>query len=100
MDEERQEKNRMTVTHKTTVFEEEKKNTKTSLKKRSVASFIQSLKDELRKVTWTSKQELLTCTKVVVVSTVVCGFGIYLVDLFLKQSLDGIHALARLIFGA
>ena len=67
------------------------------------ASFIHELKEELKKVTWTSKEELLLCTKVVVASTFLLGMGIYLVDLLIKGVLNGItglvHLLVHLIFG-
>jgi len=63
-------------------------------------SFIQGLKQEMSKVSWTSKKELKTLTKTVLLSTVFFGLGIYAVDLVIKQCLFGIHALARLVFGA
>jgi preprotein translocase subunit SecE len=62
-------------------------------------AFIRDLKEELRKVTWTPKEELLFCTKIVVASTFLLGIGIYLVDLLIKGVLNGIAGLVHLIFG-
>lgn len=62
-------------------------------------TFVRELKEELRKVTWTPKEELLFCTKIVVASTFLLGIGIYLVDLLIKGVLNGISGLVHLIFG-
>lgn len=88
----------MSVTQKTDLFAE--KEAQSTLQEKSKESFIQGLKNELRKVSWTPKKELTTLTKTVLLSTVVFGLGIYAVDLVIKQCLFGIHALARLVFGA
>ena len=68
-------------------------------KKKSIFVLIQELKEELRKVNWTTKEELKLSTKVVVLSTLFLGFGIYLFDLVIKGALDSIAAVAHLIFG-
>ena len=62
-------------------------------------SYIHELKEELKKVTWTTKGELILFTKVVVGSTFSLGLGIYGVDLFIKGVLNGFGALIHLIFG-
>lgn len=63
------------------------------------ASFVRDLKEEVGKITWTTKAELVFCTKLVVGSTFVFGFGIYLIDLLVKGGLDTINAAIRFIFG-
>lgn len=88
----------MTVTQKTDLFADKEAQLTLEIKKKE--SFIQGLKHELGKVSWTSKKELKTLTKTVLLSTVFFGLGIYAVDLVIKQCLFGIHALARLVFGA
>lgn len=88
----------MTVTQKTDLFADKEAQTTLEIKKKE--SFIQGLKNELAKVSWTSKKDLKTLTKTVLLSTVFFGLGIYAVDLVIKQCLFGIHALARLVFGA
>lgn len=67
--------------------------------KQSRVGYIRELKEELKKVTWTTKDELIFCTKVVVGSTFVFGIGIYLIDLVIKGVLNGFGSLVRLIFG-
>lgn len=61
--------------------------------------FVKALKDEMKKVSWTSKEELKTCTKIVLGSIFAFGFAIYGVDLFLRAALQGIATLSRLITG-
>ena len=60
-------------------------------------NFFQEMKEEMRKVSWTSKDELKTCGKIVIGSIFVLGVGIYFVDLFIRLTLDGIGNLVRLI---
>ncbi len=55
-----------------------------SKKKRDPLTFLSELKDELKKVSWTTKAELISATKVVVISTFCFGLGIYVVDLVIK----------------
>jgi preprotein translocase subunit SecE len=62
-------------------------------------SYISELKAELKKVTWTTKEELILFTKIVVGSTFALGLGIYGVDLLIKGVLNGFGALIHLIFG-
>jgi preprotein translocase subunit SecE len=61
--------------------------------------YIQELKSELSKVSWTTKEELKFSTKAVVVTTFVLGLGIYLVDLAIKGCLDFISIAVHFIFG-
>ena len=67
--------------------------------KPSKASYIHELKEELKKVTWTTKEELIFFTKIVVGATFILGLGIYAVDLSIKGVLNGFAALVHLIFG-
>lgn len=62
-------------------------------------SYIAELKEELKKVTWTTKDELILFTKIVIGSTFSLGLGIYGVDLLIKGVLNGFGALIHLIFG-
>ncbi len=66
---------------------------------KSGTSYISELKAELKKVTWTTKEELILFTKIVVGSTFALGLGIYGVDLLIKGVLNGFGALIHLIFG-
>lgn len=61
--------------------------------------YLQELKNELRQVTWTSKEELVLFTKIVVGATFAFGLSIYGVDLLIKGCLTGFKTLIHLIFG-
>lgn len=62
-------------------------------------SFIREVQNELKKVTWTSKEELIFCTKAVVIATFLFGLTIYLVDLSIRGVLDLAGNFVRMIFG-
>lgn len=49
-----------------------------------LANYLRELGEEFRKVTWTTKEELVFFTRVVVVATFAFGFGIYGTDLLIK----------------
>ncbi len=68
-------------------------------KKKKTFSFIKDMKEELRKVTWTTRAELLMCTKIVVWSTIIFGLGIYVMDLLIKNALELIKMTIHFIFG-
>jgi preprotein translocase subunit SecE len=70
-----------------------------SSKKGSSSGFVRKLKEELRKVSWTSKEELIVLTKIVVGASFVLGLGVYGVDLFIKEVLVGLGVLIHWIFG-
>lgn len=57
-------------------------------KKREFFAWVSGLKEELKKVSWTTKSELAFCTKIVLWSTLLFGLGIYLVDLSIKGALE------------
>lgn len=61
--------------------------------------YIQELKQELRKVSWTTKEELKFSTKAVIGATFVLGLSIYLVDLVIKGFLDFISVAGHYFFG-
>jgi len=71
----------------------------TTVTKEKRASYFREVQNELKKVTWTSKAELILSTKAVIIATFVFGFAIYLADLALRGALNGVGSLARLIFG-
>ena len=68
-------------------------------KKKASFSFMRELKEELKKISWTTKQELVLCTKVVVWSTFIFGLGIYIADLMIKSALELIKLVIHFIFG-
>ena len=62
-------------------------------------SYFREVQQELKKVTWTPKRELIFCTKAVIIATFVFGFAIYLVDFAISGVLNGAGALFQAIFG-
>lgn len=62
-------------------------------------SYFREVQNELRRVTWTSKAELIVCTKAVIVATFIFGFAIYLVDLSIRGVLDLAATFVQRIFG-
>lgn len=68
-------------------------------RKKRLFSYVQELKEELKKVNWTTKDELKLSTKVVIGATFLFGLGIYLIDLVIKGCLDLIALVVHFIFG-
>ena len=62
-------------------------------------SYFREVQNELKKVTWTSKAELILCTKAVIIATFLFGFAIYGVDLVIRGMLDGAASLVRMLVG-
>ncbi len=51
-------------------------------------NFLENLKTEFHKISWTSREELISYTKIVVSSTFIAGFAIYGVDLVIQGVLN------------
>ena len=60
-------------------------------------SYLREVQNELKRVTWTSRAELLLSTKAVVIATFVFGFAIYVADLAIRGCVDALSYLVRLI---
>ena len=54
---------------------------------KKVVTFVGEVKQELKKVEWTTKDEIKAYTKIVLISTFVFGFFIYFIDLAHPQRL-------------
>ena len=67
--------------------------------KKKTENFLRELQKELKKVSWTSKEDLKLFTKIVLLATLFFGFGIYLIDLILRSGLNVISFIFRIIFG-
>ncbi len=63
------------------------------------SSYFREVQEELKKVSWTSRAELIFCTKAVVLATIFFGLTIYVVDLGIRGTLDLASHLVRMIFG-
>jgi preprotein translocase subunit SecE len=61
-----------------------------------VGHFLSAVRDEMHRVTWPSKPELIKATRMIVIFSIILGLAIGLMDLLLQVVLvDGISALAR-----
>lgn len=65
----------------------------------SIKEFVGDVKAELKKITWTSPDELRAYTKIVVGTTFILGMSIYFTDLCIQLFLNGLSFLVRLIGG-
>ncbi len=63
------------------------------------SSYLREVQNELKKVTWTSKEELIFCTKAVIIATFIFGLAIYAIDLGIRGVLDTAANVVRMIFG-
>lgn len=59
--------------------------------KQSVSwGFLSGLKYEAKRITWPTKKELYSSTKIVLIMTFTFGLAIYLVDIFIRTGLQGL----------
>lgn len=66
---------------------------------KKIRDFFGDVKSELKKINWTSYDELRVYTKIVVVATFLFGMGIYVMDLLIQTSLSVLEYFIRLISG-
>ena len=71
----------------------------TSLPGSSIFDFIGDVKAELKKIDWTSPEELQVYTKIVVAGTFILGLGIYVFDVLVQGLLSGLNAFVHLLTG-
>lgn len=70
-----------------------------STKSKKKKNYLREVQQELKKVTWTSKDELVLCTKIVLVATFLFAMGIYVVDLGIRGGFSFLSFFSRLIGG-
>ncbi|MCI5051881.1 MAG: preprotein translocase subunit SecE [Simkaniaceae bacterium] len=61
--------------------------------------YLEELKQELKKVSWTSKSELIHCTKIVIGTTFAFGLGIYVADLCIRGAINSLNTVVQWIAG-
>lgn len=62
---------------------------------RNLVTFYGDVKSELKKVTWPSRKEVYGTTLVVIVAVFFFGIYLFLVDIVLKNGVEGLFALFR-----
>lgn len=70
-----------------------------SVDKKKFLNFFVEVKSELKRVEWTSKEELKAYTKIVIACMFAFGFSIYLIDLVIRGCLDGINLFVKFLIG-
>ncbi len=71
----------------------------TKTQKTKKKNYLVEVQKELKKVNWTSREDLKVATKVVLVSVVSFGLAIYGVDLIIRSGLDTISWVVRWLGG-
>ena len=69
------------------------------LSSKKVQDFVADVKSEIHKITWTSRDELIFYTKLVVGATFSFGMAIYALDLVIQGVLGTLNFLLHLIGG-
>lgn len=64
-----------------------------------VQNFMADMKNEVKLIHWTSREELIAYAKIVVGATLIMGISIYMLDLFTQTVLNGFSLILRLISG-
>ncbi|NGX61639.1 MAG: Protein translocase subunit SecE [Chlamydiae bacterium] len=67
--------------------------------KRKFLYFFGEVKQELKKVDWTSKEELKNTTKIVLAGIFVFGMFVYFIDLVIRAVLSGIDIVLKFFIG-
>jgi len=65
--------------------------------KKKRLNYFREVQNELKKVSWTTKTELVSCTKIVLGATLVFSIAIYIADLFIKNGLHFINLIFKWI---
>jgi len=64
-----------------------------------VINFVGDIKSEFNKISWTTKDELTSYTKIVVGATFVFGLGVFFMDIIIQTSLHSLNFALKLIAG-
>ncbi|MCB1180426.1 MAG: preprotein translocase subunit SecE [Chlamydiia bacterium] len=76
-----------------------KKNRTSSWDSKKLVSFIGDVRRELRKIEWTTRDELKVFTKIVLVSIFLFGIFVYVIDVFMRTFLGGLEVFLKIIGG-
>jgi len=67
--------------------------------KKKKLNYFREVQAELKKVSWTTKLELISFTKIVLGATFIFAIAIYIADLVIKNALHVVSLIARILFG-
>lgn len=71
----------------------------TAAARKRARDYIAEIKSEIKKISWTSPEELKAYTKIVVGATFVCGLGLYVMDLAIQTALYVLESALRVFIG-
>lgn len=60
-------------------------------------AYLKGVQGEVKKIQWTSRADLVRFTRLVLISTVLFGFLVYLADICVRFGLDMLKAVFRMI---
>lgn len=66
---------------------------------KKVVNFVGDVKQELKKVEWTNKDDLKSYTKIVLGSIFIFGMFVYFIDLIIQGFLGGINLVVKFFTG-
>lgn len=66
---------------------------------KKVVHFMGEIKQEFKRIEWTSKEEIRAYTKIVLGSTFFFGMAVYFSDLAIQGVLKAIHTLVAILVG-
>jgi preprotein translocase SecE subunit len=66
-------------------------------KKIRIASYFRQVQQEFKRITWTTKADLISMTKIMLGATLIGGFSIYFADLVVQSVLQGMMNAIRWI---
>lgn len=81
------------------VMEEKRSKAAKVISGKKAFDFVGDIKTELKKVSWTNREELKVYTKVVVGVTFFFGLAVYFADVCIQYGLAGLNTVLRLITG-
>ncbi|NGX55827.1 MAG: Protein translocase subunit SecE [Candidatus Anoxychlamydiales bacterium] len=67
--------------------------------KRKKNNFLREVQNEFKKITWTTKAELILSTKIVLTGIFVFAIAIYFSDIIIRSALNLINVFAKIILG-
>ncbi len=62
-------------------------------------TFFGEVKQEFKKVSWTSTEELKVYTRITLIAIIVMGIAVYVADLVFQSALVGVDSAVKGIFG-
>ncbi len=65
--------------------------------KRNKKYYLREVQEEIKKVSWTTKEELILSTKIVLGATFLCSMGVYATDLTVRSCMNAVWYFAHLI---